>query len=133
MVLLSLECKVFRSEGIRCSEDREHGLAGVSRKEIESPPPQASGGTEMVPWARNSAHSSKLSSQICLSFPHQIGLDICLSFYWPLGFPGGLDSRESACNVEDPGSIPWLGRSPGGGHGNPIHSSCLENPMDRGT
>ena len=32
----------------------------------------------------------------------------------------------------DAGSIPGLGRSPGGGHGNPPQYSCLENPMDRG-
>ena len=32
----------------------------------------------------------------------------------------------------DAGSIPGLGRSPGGGHGNPLQYSCLENPMDRG-
>jgi len=30
------------------------------------------------------------------------------------------------------GSVPGLGRSPGGGHGNPLQYSCLENPMDRG-
>ena len=35
-------------------------------------------------------------------------------------------------NAGDPGSIPCLGRSPGGGHGNPLQYSCLENPMDRG-
>ena len=35
------------------------------------------------------------------------------------GFPGSSDSKESACNVEDPGSTPELGRSPKGGHGNP--------------
>ena len=34
--------------------------------------------------------------------------------------------------VRDLGSIPRLGRSPGGGHGNPLQYSCLENPMDRG-
>ena len=34
--------------------------------------------------------------------------------------------------VEDMGSVPGLGRSPGGGHGNQLHDSCLENPMDRG-
>ena len=45
-----------------------------------------------------------------------------------LGFPGGLDGKESACNVGDLGSIPELGRSPGGGHGNPLQYSCLENP-----
>ena len=48
------------------------------------------------------------------------------------GFPGGLDGKESACNAWDLGSIPGLGRSPGGGHGNPVQYSCLENPMDRG-
>ena len=40
--------------------------------------------------------------------------------------------EESACNAGDPGSIPRLGRSPGEGNGNPLQSSCLENPMDRG-
>ena len=45
--------------------------------------------------------------------------------------PGGLDSKESACNARDPGSIPGLGRSPGEGHGNPPQYSCLVNPMDR--
>ena len=48
------------------------------------------------------------------------------------GFPGSSDSKESACNVGDLGSIPGLGRFPGGGHGN--HSSILawRIPMDRG-
>ena len=49
-----------------------------------------------------------------------------------MGFPGGSESKESACNVGDLGLIPELGRSPGGGHGNPLQYSCLENPMDRG-
>ena len=48
------------------------------------------------------------------------------------GFPAGSDRKESACNAGDMGSILWLGRSPGGGHGNPLQYSCLENPMDRG-
>ena len=43
-------------------------------------------------------------------------------------FPGGSVSKESACNVEDLGLIPGLGRSPGGGHGNPLQYSCLETP-----
>ena len=47
------------------------------------------------------------------------------------GFPGGSDGKESTCNAGDLGSIPGLGRSPGGGHGNPLQYSCLENPMDR--
>ena len=41
------------------------------------------------------------------------------------------DSKESACNVGDPGSIPKSGRSPGEGNGNPLQCSCLENPMGR--
>ena len=49
-----------------------------------------------------------------------------------MGFPGGSDGKESACNAGDLGLIPGLGRSPGRGHGNPFHYSCLENPMDRG-
>ena len=48
-------------------------------------------------------------------------------------FPGDSDSKESACHVGDPGSIPVLGRSPGEQTGNPLHYFCLENPMDRGT
>ena len=50
-----------------------------------------------------------------------------------MGFPGGLDGKESAHNVGDPGSIPGSGRSPGEGNGIPLQCSCLENPMDRGT
>ena len=45
-----------------------------------------------------------------------------------MGFPGGSDSKESTCNVGDLGSIPGLGRSPGGGPGNLLQYSCLENP-----
>ena len=48
------------------------------------------------------------------------------------GFPGGSDGKESACNAGDQGSVPGLGRSPGGGNGNPLQYSCLEDSMDRG-
>ena len=41
---------------------------------------------------------------------------------------GGSDGKESACNAEELGSIPGLGRSPGRGHGNTFQHSCLENP-----
>ena len=44
-------------------------------------------------------------------------------------FPCGSDSKESACNVGDLGSIPGLGTSPRGEHGNPLQYSCLENPL----
>ena len=45
-----------------------------------------------------------------------------------MGFPGGTNDEESTCNVGDLGSIPGLGRSPGGVYGNPLQYSCLENP-----
>ena len=48
-------------------------------------------------------------------------------------FPGkGSDGKEFACNPGYLGLISGLGRSPGGGHGNPLQYCCLENPMDRG-
>ena len=49
-----------------------------------------------------------------------------------MGFPGGSDSKESACNAGDLGAIPGSGRSPGEGNGNSPQYSCLENSMDRG-
>ena len=66
----------------------------------------------------------------------------CKSFSWvsisSLDFPGGSDSKESACHVGDLGSIPRLGRRnpgipyPGEGNGNLLQYSCLENLMDGG-
>ena len=49
-----------------------------------------------------------------------------------MGFPGGSDGKESACNAGDLGLIPGLGRFPGERNGYPFQYSCLENPMDRG-
>ena len=51
---------------------------------------------------------------------------------WVVGFPGGSDGKESACNARDPGLIPGSGRSPEEENGSPLQYSCLENPMDRG-
>ena len=52
-----------------------------------------------------------------------------------MGFPGGSVDKEFPSNAGDSGdagSVLGLGRSPGGGHGNPLQCSCLENPVDRG-
>ena len=52
-----------------------------------------------------------------------------------LGFPGGAVVKNppaDAGDIRNAGSIPGLGRSPGGGHGNLLQYSRLENPMDRG-
>ena len=53
-----------------------------------------------------------------------------------MDFPGGARKKKTspanAADIRDRGSIPGLGRSPGGGHGTPLQYSCLEQPMDRG-
>ena len=62
---------------------------------------------------------------------HRVGhdwSDLAAAAFTVEGFPAGSDGKESACNVGDLGSNPGLGRSPGGGHGNPLQYSCLENP-----
>ena len=53
---------------------------------------------------------------------------INIFLYVEQGFSHGSASKESACNAGDLDSIPGLGRSPGGGHGNSLQCSCLENP-----
>ena len=47
------------------------------------------------------------------------------------GFPGGSDGKASACDAEDLGSIPGLGRSPGEGNGNPLQYSCWKIPWTK--
>ena len=57
-----------------------------------------------------------------------------LTYLWPRAFRWH-SVKESVCNVGDigeSGSIPGLGRSPGGGNGNPLQYPCLKNPLDRG-
>ena len=56
--------------------------------------------------------------------------------YFCLGFPGGTVVKKNppatSGDARDAGLISGLGKSPGGGNGNPLQYSCLENPMDRG-
>ena len=66
-------------------------------------------------------------------FENRVCTDVTKLGRGHINFPGGSGSTASAYNVGDPGSIPGLGRSPGEGNGNPLQSSCLENPMDGGT
>ena len=49
-----------------------------------------------------------------------------------MGFPGGSVVKNLPANTGDAGPIPGSGRSSGGGNGNPLQYSCLENTMDRG-
>ena len=79
---------------------------------------------------------------VCISRAHATSLSIfrflLLSSFFllaRLGFPGGSVVKNPPANageVGDAGSIPGLGRSLGGGNGNPLQYSCLRNPMDRG-
>ena len=48
-----------------------------------------------------------------------------------MGFPGGSDGKEPACNAGEPDSVPGSGRSAGEGNGNLLQYSCLGNPMER--
>ena len=70
-------------------------------------------------------------TDLVLNCPHtgnnMASIQICYPNF-TRGFPGGSDSKDSACNVGDLRSFPWLGRSPRGEHGNPLQYSCLENP-----
>ena len=71
---------------------------------------------------------------MCFCFPRLATFN-----YWRVrhgdGFPGGSEVKSHPANAEDKGdmgSVPGLGRSPRGGHGNPHWYSCLENLMDTG-
>ena len=63
---------------------------------------------------------------------HMLMSERIISTIWGKGSPGGSVGKESTCNMGDLGLTPGLGRSPGGGNGNPLQYSCLENPMNRG-
>ena len=64
----------------------------------------------------------KQSSLYCRACSHFLG-----------GFPGGLDGKETACNAEDPGSVPGWENPLEKGMVNPLQHSCLENSTDRGS
>ena len=72
----------------------------------------------------------------CIFCPYFRQLHITQLFLVPyglsVGFPGDSMVKDSACNAGDRGLIPGLGRSPGGGHSNPLWYSCLDDHMDRG-
>ena len=73
-------------------------------------------------WSTSWAGSSSSSYRISFLSISESGI----------GFPGDSDGKESACKAGDAALIPRSGRSSGGGSGNPLQCSCLENPVDRG-
>ena len=73
---------------------------------------------------------------VSLIFQNSFGLyysEICIFLFWKsFSFlKNSSVGKKSACNAGDPGLITGSGRSPGGGHGNPLQYSCLENPMGK--
>ena len=75
-------------------------------------------------WTEDSGKLQSMGSQ-------SVGHDqVTNTFFW--GFLGGSDSEETARHVGNQGSIPGLGRVPGGGHCDLLQYSYLENPMERG-
>jgi len=61
-----------------------------------------------------------------------LGLTFAHSYVSSQGALVVKNPPANAGDIRDMGLIPGSGRSPGGGHGNPLQFSCLENPMDRG-
>ena len=81
-----------------------------------------------IPWTKEPGGLQSMGSQ-------RVRLDWATNTHrhrikWRLSWR--LSGRKSGCNAGDSGSIPTLGRSPGGGHGNPLQHSCLETPLDSG-
>jgi len=85
-------------------------------------------------WTKKSCYCSKLNLHTTgLKWVEKAAQQPTSSFSTLLILDGAKetnisDCKESTCNTEDLGSIPGLGRSPGGGHANPLQYSCLENP-----
>ena len=75
-------------------------------------------------WEMSGWKTHKLESR----FPGEISATSDMLSWWlPLGFPGGSDGKKFTCSAGDPSSILGLGRSPGEEHGNPFQYSFLEN------
>ena len=104
--------------------------------------PVSTSGHCLHQWECNQITFWQLYQEFCLESP--VNWHQCLIYYngavahfigvalsFNTSFPGGSDGKESAYSGRDLGSIPRSGRSLGEGNGNPLQSSCLENPMDR--
>ena len=93
-----------------CTRDRHFPGGSAGRVRLLCRRPWFDPWVEKIPWRRD-------------RLPIPVFMD----------FPGGSDGKQSSCNVGNLGSIPGLGRSPGGGHGNSLQYSCLENPHGQRT
>ena len=80
-------------------------------------------------------HPNKVCHSFPIYSPRSDGTrchDLSFLYILIMGFPGGSDGKKSTCNVGDLGSIPGLGRSPGGGKGYPLQYPCLKTPWTKG-
>ena len=110
-------------------------LADVGRDGVEN----GSNGP-IKSWPSSPTGSASGNSTYCRSaYVGSHGFHVCRAknICGPVNvsFPGGASGKEPACNaqdIRDTGSIPGSERSPGGGHGNPLQYSCLENPVEGG-
>ena len=68
---------------------------------------------------------------VCVCVYTYICVCVCVYIVY-LSFSGGASGPAIAADVRDTSLIPGLGRSPGGGHGNPLQYSCLENRINTG-
>ena len=83
----------------------------------------------------HSSHVLAIVNNAAVNIGVHISLGITVFFGYMRAFQMALVVKNLSANVEDVRDldlIPGLGRSPGGGHGNPLQCSCLGNPMDRG-
>ena len=107
---LKQETFMFHSSGVWKSEIRVPAWSGSGKSSIPG----------FFEWKRKRKKTSYLLSLIIRA----------LIPLW--GFSGGSVVKNMPANSGDAGSIPELGRFPGGGNGNPLQHSCLGNCMDRG-
>ena len=98
--------------------------------------PQLTHGSNSCSWVSCTGrqilyHCTTWYTDLVLKPPHTRNKKAFIKICYPnftRGFPGGSDNKESTCNMGDLHSFPGLGQSPGGGHGNPLQDSCLEDP-----
>ena len=92
-------------------------------------PPSHPESAEVAKWVPGGSHPSLLrKTQLLHPLPQEPSPHPCWS--WSPGCWGNSRKKGRERNKSNP--LPEPGRSPGGGHGNPLQCSCLENPTDRG-
>ena len=113
------------SDAWRCQGDPAL-LCGGPRPSGSLPGPSPPSSTHSIPCSSDSTNQFPLLAKTVVWGKHCLETKVNSRNLG--GFPGGSDGKESACHSGDLGSIPGSGRSPGGGPGNPLQYSCLENP-----